>query len=81
MLLLVTLKSRFKQHPVKIRAYIEVVCYTYDGIDYVKHALKTGLSCGTETAPIKINLVASPLFVVETSFLDTKVISTFVKIL
>merc|ERR1712117_40477 len=71
--LLETLKSRFNQHPVKIRAFIEVTCYTYDGIDYVKHALKTGISCGTEAMPIKINLVTSPLYVVETSLLDTKV--------
>ena len=76
--LLETLKSRFNQHPVKIRAYIEVACYTYDGIDSVKNALKEGISCGTETVPIKINLVASPLYVVETSLLDTKVILTFV---
>ena len=31
--LLETLKSRFNQHRVKIRAYIEVTCFTHDGID------------------------------------------------
>ena len=70
--LLETLKSRFKERRVKIRAYIEVTCYTYEGIDAVKDALKAGMTCGTETAPIKINLVASPLYVVTTSTLDQK---------
>ena len=78
--LLETLKSRFNQQPVKIRAYIEVKCYTYDGIDSVKNALKNGLALGTETVPIKINLVASPLYVVETSFLNGSVRNTDIRI-
>lgn len=47
---------------VKIRADIEVACYGYEGIDAVKTALKAGLACSTEELPIKINLIAPPLY-------------------
>lgn len=47
---------------VKIRADIEVACYGYEGIDAVKAALKTGLLCSTEEIPIKINLIAPPIY-------------------
>lgn len=47
---------------MKIRADIEVACYGYEGIDAVKTALKAGLSCSTEELPIKINLIAPPLY-------------------
>jgi len=47
---------------VKIRADIEVACYGYEGIDAVKTALRAGLACSTEELPIKINLIAPPLY-------------------
>ncbi|KRZ75477.1 Eukaryotic translation initiation factor 2 subunit 1, partial [Trichinella papuae] len=46
---------------------VEVSCFGYDGIDAVKAALSEGLKCSTEEMPIKINLIAPPLYVVTTS--------------
>merc|ERR1712038_996448 len=65
--LLENIKMKLTQQAVKIRADIEVACYTYEGIDSVKDALKAGMACGTEEVPIKINLIAPPLYVVTTS--------------
>lgn len=45
---------RLTPHPVKIRADIEVSCYSYEGIDAVKSALKAGLAQSTEELPIKV---------------------------
>lgn len=54
------------QQAVKIRADIEVACYGYEGIGAVKKALKAGIACSTEEIPIKINLIAPPLYVMTT---------------
>ncbi|KOB55880.1 EIF2 alpha subunit, partial [Operophtera brumata] len=52
---------------VKIRADIECACYGYEGIDAVRTALKSGLALSTIDLPIKINLIAPPLYVMTTS--------------
>lgn len=49
---------------------INVSCYGYEGIDAVKAALKAGLARSTEELPIKINLIAPPLYVLTTITLD-----------
>ena len=63
---------------------IEVSCYTYEGIEAVKTALRAGLAVSTEAQPVKvwlllcyvplsceqINLIAPPLYVVTTTSLD-----------
>lgn len=46
----------------QIRADIECACYGYEGIDAVKAALKAGLTLSTVDMPIKINLIAPPLY-------------------
>ncbi|XP_030765198.1 eukaryotic translation initiation factor 2 subunit 1 [Sitophilus oryzae] len=65
--LLSNIKRKLTSQAVKIRADIECACYGYEGIDAVKTALKTGLSLSTEELPIKINLIAPPLYVMTTS--------------
>merc|ERR1711907_620877 len=55
--------------PVKIRADIEVSCFTYDGIDAIKAALLKGKACETEEIPIAIRLIAPPLYVMFSSAL------------
>lgn len=47
---------------MKIRADIECACYGYEGIDAVRAALKAGLALSTVDMPIKINLIAPPLY-------------------
>uniref|UniRef100_A0A0K8TNB5 Eukaryotic translation initiation factor 2 subunit 1 n=1 Tax=Tabanus bromius TaxID=304241 RepID=A0A0K8TNB5_TABBR len=65
--LLNNIKIKLTSQAVKIRADIECSCYGYEGIDAVKAALKAGLECSTEELPIRINLIAPPLYVITTS--------------
>lgn len=46
-------RKRLTPQAVKIRADIEVSCFSYDGIDAVKEALINGQKCSTEEMPIK----------------------------
>lgn len=61
---------RLTPHPVKIRADVEVSCFGYEGIDAVKQALRAGEELSTEAIPIKIKLVAPPLYVLVTHSTD-----------
>jgi len=61
------IKRRLTPQPVKVRADIEVTCFQYEGIDAIKAALTKGQATSTEQTPIKIKLVAPPLYVVVTS--------------
>ncbi|KAI8774302.1 Eukaryotic translation initiation factor 2 subunit 1 [Biomphalaria glabrata] len=61
---------RLTPQSVKIRADIDVACTYYEGVDAVKRALKKGLEMSTESMPIKINLIAPPLYVVTTNTLE-----------
>jgi len=61
---------RLTPQAVKIRADINVECTYYDGVDAVKRALKKGLDFSNENMPIKINLIAPPLYVVTTNTLE-----------
>merc|ERR1711981_858088 len=65
--LLDQIQMKLTQQAVKIRADIDVSCYTYEGIDAVKNALRAGIACSTDVVPIKINLIAPPLYVMTTS--------------
>lgn len=64
------IKRRLTPQAVKIRADIEVACYDYEGIDAVKNSLKAGLNLSTEDMPIKINLIAPPLYVMTSQTLE-----------
>ncbi|XP_055320046.1 eukaryotic translation initiation factor 2 subunit 1 [Sitodiplosis mosellana] len=65
--LLNNIRRKLTSQAVKIRADIECACYEYEGIDAVKEALRAGLETSTEELPIKINLIAPPLYVMTTS--------------
>jgi translation initiation factor 2 subunit 1 len=56
--------------PVKIRGDIELTCFSYAGIDAIKRALRAGEAVGTEAIPIKIKLVAPPLYVILSNATD-----------
>lgn len=64
------IKKRLAPQPIKIRADVEVTCFTYEGIDAVKESLLEGAKLGTKESPIKIKLIAPPMYVVTTSTLD-----------
>merc|ERR1712018_969060 len=58
---------KLTQQAVKIRADFECSCYTYEGIDAVKDALRAGIGIGTPEIPIRINLIAPPVYVMTCS--------------
>jgi len=58
---------KLTQNNVKIRADFECSCFTYEGIDAVKDALRAGMAVGTEEIPIRINLIAPPVYVMTCS--------------
>ncbi|KAF5401081.1 Translation initiation factor 2 subunit 1 [Paragonimus heterotremus] len=55
---------------MKIRADFEVSCFTFEGIDAVKNALRAGLKLTSEELPIRINLIAPPLYVLTTQTME-----------
>jgi translation initiation factor 2 subunit 1 len=62
-LLTTTIARRLTPQPIKLRADIELTCYTPAGIDAIKRALRSGEQASTDTVPIKAKLVAPPLYV------------------
>merc|ERR1711935_639946 len=56
---------------IKIRSDFEVTCFSSEGIDAIKAALFAGEAAGsTETTPVKVRLIAPPLYVMMTSSMD-----------
>lgn len=64
---------RLAPQPIKIRSDVEVSCFTYEGIDAIREALFAGMALGTETNPIKIKLIAPPIYVLSTTTLEKEV--------
>jgi len=64
------IKRRLAPQPIKIRADIEVSCFTYEGIDAIKEALLEGM---TLSSNIKIKLISPPIYVMTTTSLDKDV--------
>lgn len=62
--------KRLTPTAIKIRADIEVTCFHYEGINAIKGALLKGFELGSDDLPIKIKLVAPPLYVMLCSALD-----------
>ena len=71
--LLEQIARRLTPQPAKIRADIEVTCFSYEGIDAIKTALLQGEKMSTEQCPIKVKLVAPPLYVVVANTLDKEI--------
>jgi translation initiation factor 2 subunit 1 len=65
-----TIARRLTPKPVKVRADIEVTNFYYEGIESVRRALKAGEALSTEEVPIKVRLVAPPLYVMSTTSTD-----------
>lgn len=68
--LLKNIKRRLTPQAVKVRADVEVLCYQYEGIDAVKDALRAGLAMATEEVPLKINLIAPPIYVISVTLFN-----------
>ncbi|KAG1661397.1 hypothetical protein FOA52_005690 [Chlamydomonas sp. UWO 241] len=68
--LLKNIKRRMTPQPLKVRADVELTCFAYDGIEHIKAAMRVAEACSTEEVPIKMKLVAPPLYVIVTNTLD-----------
>ena len=68
--IITNIKRKLAPQPVKIRADIEVTCFTYEGVDAIKAALLAGEDVGTVEFPVKIKLIAPPSFVITCMTLD-----------
>jgi translation initiation factor 2 subunit 1 len=64
------IRRRLAPQPIKIRADIEVSCFTYAGIDAIREALVAGIRCGGDNSSIKVKLIAPPIYVLSTMTLE-----------
>ena len=60
--LLGIVKRRLTPQPIRFRADVEITCFSYEGIDAIKDAIRAGLAFDTPELPFKIKLVAAPLY-------------------
>lgn len=63
------ISRRLTPQPTKIRADVEVSCFSYEGIDAIKEALRAGEEVSNEQMQVRVKLVAAPLYVVSTQAL------------
>jgi len=68
--LLKNIARRLTPQAVKIRADIEVTCFSTEGIDAIREALMAGEAVGNKELPVKIKLVAPPLYVMMTTCMN-----------
>lgn len=64
------ISRRLTPQAIKIRADVEVSCFSYEGIDAIKRALTEAEALSTEQMPVKAKLVAAPLYVISCQALD-----------
>jgi len=64
------ISKKLTPHPTKVRADVEVTCFSYDGIDAVKDALRTAEANNTPDTQVKVKLVSPPLYVLTSHCLD-----------
>ncbi|CAH6720886.1 eukaryotic translation initiation factor 2 subunit alpha [[Candida] jaroonii] len=64
------ISRRLTPQAIKIRADVEVSCFSYEGIDAIKKALTEAESVSTDQMQIKAKLVAAPLYVISVQALD-----------
>lgn len=64
------ISRRLTPQPIRIRADIEVSCFSYEGIDAIKRALRAAENESTEQMQVKVKLVAAPLYVLSAQALD-----------
>jgi translation initiation factor 2 subunit 1 len=66
------ISKRLTPQPIKCRADIEVTCFTSEGIDAIRAALRTAEAHNTPDAQVKVRLVSPPLFTMQCTALDDK---------
>nr|BAK02876.1 predicted protein [Hordeum vulgare subsp. vulgare] len=64
------IRRRMTPQPLKIRADVEMKCFQFDGVLHIKQAMRKAEAAGNTNCPVKIKLVAPPLYVLTTQTLD-----------
>mmetsp|Transcript_11705 Transcript_11705/g.17646 ORF Transcript_11705/g.17646 Transcript_11705/m.17646 type:complete len:332 (+) Transcript_11705:77-1072(+) len=64
------IRRRLAPQPIKVRADVEVSCFTYEGIEAIREALFAGMALSTENSQIKCKLIAPPIYVLSLTTLD-----------
>ncbi|KAK3004027.1 hypothetical protein RJ639_019425 [Escallonia herrerae] len=64
------IRKRLTPQPLKIRADIEMKCFQLDGVLHIKEALRKAEAVGTNECPVKIKVVAPPVYVLNSQTLD-----------
>lgn len=64
------IRRRLAPQPIKIRADVEVSCFTYEGIEAIREALYAGMALSSEHSQIKCKLIAPPIYVLTLTTLD-----------
>lgn len=47
-----------------------MTCFSYDGVEKIKEAMRAAQGCGNEACPVSMKLVAAPRYVLTTQTLD-----------
>ncbi|XP_058074295.1 eukaryotic translation initiation factor 2 subunit alpha homolog [Magnolia sinica] len=68
--LIKNIRRRMTPQPLKIRADVEIKCFQLDGVLHIKEAMRKAEAAGNNDCPVKIKLVAPPLYVLTTHTLD-----------
>jgi translation initiation factor 2 subunit 1 len=68
--ILKNISRRMTPQPVKVRADVELTCFAYDGVLHIQDAMREAEQQSTEDCPVKMKLVAPPLYVLYTQTLD-----------
>jgi translation initiation factor 2 alpha subunit (eIF-2alpha) len=63
-------RRRLTPQPIKVRADVEMTCFSYDGVEKIKEAMRAAQACSTDACPVMMKLVAAPRYVLTTQTLD-----------
>jgi translation initiation factor 2 subunit 1 len=66
-------KKKLSPQPIKVRADIEVTCFTYEGINAIRDALSQGHDVSIDESSVQIKLIAPPMYVMTIMTLDKEV--------
>lgn len=55
------IKRRLTPPSVKVRADFEMTCYTYEGVDGIRDALRAGEKLSNQQVEIKVNLLIAAM--------------------
>ncbi|KAJ3701647.1 hypothetical protein LUZ61_005352 [Rhynchospora tenuis] len=69
-LLVKNIRHKMASQPVKICATVEIKCYQFDGVLHIQRAMTKAQGAGNEDCPVKMALIAAPLYVISTQTLD-----------